>query len=73
VGLKIDAETVAADLAVEVAFPRAEIVDLLIMTRKLGGEVTVRPFFFPIILLPKAFSVLTWLVCNWSALDNKLE
>jgi hypothetical protein len=39
VGLKIDAEALAADHAVEVAFHRAEIVDLLIKTRKLGGEV----------------------------------
>jgi hypothetical protein len=72
VGLKIDAEAVAADLAVEVAFCRAEIVNLLIETLKLKGEVNSKAFLFPAMLLPKAFSFFTWLVCDWSALDYKL-
>jgi hypothetical protein len=62
----------AADFAAEVALCWAEIVDLLTETRKLGWEVNGKAFLFPAVLLPKGFSFLTWLVCDWSALDDKL-
>jgi hypothetical protein len=53
-------------------FCQAEIVDLLIEMRKLSKEVNGKAFLFPVVLLPKAFSFLTWLMCDWSAIDDKL-